>query len=228
MVALSTGVRGAPDAPRRSARGRPVQPWGSYWGQTVYASPVSADGRQTRSRNDPKASNVTTLAEWHTPPDLLTSDLRSLLYPYATTLCVIRDPAARLASAVYYQMDMKDRAAADARDAASFNAHIRDRLAKQLDRGHQTLFWPQVYFTPPCDVTLRFESLKRDFDGLMVRTGCPLRLPRQQGEYRGNRLVPLLAADVVATVRRMYAADYALFGRLAGMGLDELLANATN
>ena len=99
---------------------------------------------------------------------------------------------------------------------------------KQLNRGHQTFYWPQVYFTPACDVTLRFESLKRDFDGLIARTGCPLRLPRQQGGYRGNRLVPMLSEDVMVTVRRLYAADYALHARLAGMGLDELLANATN
>ena len=44
----------------------------------------------------------------------------------------------------------------------------------------------------------------------------------------GNRLVPLLADDVVASVRRMYADDYALVERLAGFDLDELLANATN
>ena len=73
---------------------------------------------------------------------------------------------------------------------------------------------------------LRFESLKRDFDGLMAKIGCPLRLPEQQKKARGNRLVPLLADDVVASVRRMYAEDYALVERLAGLGLDELLANA--
>ena len=43
-----------------------------------------------------------------------------------------------------------------------------------------------------------------------------------------SRLVPLLADDVVASVRRMYAEDYALVERLAGLGLDELLANATS
>ena len=40
--------------------------------------------------------------------------------------------------------------------------------------------------------------------------------------------MPLLAADVVASVRRMYADDYALVEHLAGFDLDELLANATN
>ena len=79
----------------------------------------------------------------------------------------------------------------------------------------------------PCDVVLRFESLKRDFDGLMAKIGCPLRLPPAR-ENRGNRLVPLLADDVVASVRRMYAEDYALVERLAGLGLDDLLANATS
>ena len=43
-----------------------------------------------------------------------------------------------------------------------------------------------------------------------------------------NRLVPLLADDVVASVRRMYADDYALVEHLAGFDLDELLANATS
>ena len=43
-----------------------------------------------------------------------------------------------------------------------------------------------------------------------------------------NRLVPLLADDVVASVRRMYADDYSLVKRLAGFDLDELLANATS
>ena len=42
---------------------RPVQPWGSYWHQKVYASPISPDGHQTRSRTDPKAGNVTARAE---------------------------------------------------------------------------------------------------------------------------------------------------------------------
>ena len=132
-----------------------------------------------------------------------------------------------LSSAVYYQMENKDRRRADAGDAASFNAHIRSRMAMQMRRGHQTFFWPQAYFTPFCDVVLRFESLKRDFDGLMAKIGCPLRLPPAR-EHRGNRLVPLLADDVVASVRRMYAEDYALVERLAGLGLDELLANATS
>ena len=36
------------------------------------------------------------------------------------------------------------------------------------------------------------------------------------------------ADDVVASVRRMYADDYALVKRLAGFDLDELLANATS
>ena len=84
------------------------------------------------------------------------------------------------------------------------------------------------YFTPFCDVVLRFESLKRDFDGLMAKVGCPLRLPEQRKKARGNRLVPLLADDVVASVRRMYADDYGLVERLAGFDLDELLANATS
>ena len=75
---------------------------------------------------------------------------------------------------------------------------------------------------------LRFESLKRDFDGLMAKVGCPLRLPEQRKKTRGNRLVPLLADDVVASVRRMYADDYALVERLAGLELYELLANATS
>ena len=87
-------------------------------------------------------------------------------------------------------------------------------------------FRSEVYFTPFCDVVLRFESLKRDFDGLMAKIGCPLRIPPAR-ENRGNRLVPLLADDVVASVRRMYAEDYALVERLAGFDLDELLANAT-
>ena len=125
-------------------------------------------------------------------------------------------------------MENKDRRRADAGDAASFNAHIRNRMAMQMRRGHQTFFWPQAYFTPFCDVVLRFESLKRDFDGLMAKIGCPLRLPEQQKKARGNRLVPLLAADVVASVRRMYAEDYSLVKRLAGLDLDELLANATS
>ena len=124
-------------------------------------------------------------------------------------------------------MENKDRRRADAGDAASFNAHIRSRMAMQMRRGHQTFFWPQAYFTPFCDVVLRFESLKRDFDGLMAKIGCPLRLPPAR-ENRGNRLVPLLADDVVASVRRMYAEDYALVERLAGLGLDDLLANATS
>ena len=89
-----------------------------------------------------------------------------------------------------------------------------------------THWWPQSYFTPFCDVVLRFESLKRDFDGLMAKIGCPLRIPPAR-ENRGNRLVPLLADDVVASVRRMYADDYSLVKRLAGLGLDDLLANAT-
>ena len=63
----------------------------------------------------------------------------------------------------------------------------------QMHRGHQTFFWPQSYFTPFCDVVLRFESLKRDFDGLMAKVGCPLRLPEQRKKARGNRLLPLLA-----------------------------------
>ena len=100
-------------------------------------------------------------------------------------------------------------------------------MAMQMRRGHQTFFWPQAYFTPFCDVVLRFESLKRDFDGLMANIGCPLRIPPAR-ENRGNRLLPLLADDVVASVRRMYAEDYALVERLAGLGLDELLANATS
>ena len=125
-------------------------------------------------------------------------------------------------------MENKDRRRADAGDAASFNAHIRSRMAMQMRRGHQTFFWPQAYFTPFCDVVLRFESLKRDFDGLMAKIGCPLRLPEQRKKARGNRLVPLLADDVVASVRRMYADDYALVEHLAGFDLDELLANATN
>ena len=37
-----------------------------------------------------------------------------------------------------------------------------------------------------------------------------------------------LADDVVASVRRMYAEDYALVERLAGLDLDDLLANATS
>ena len=43
----------------------------------------------------------------------------------------------------------------------------------------------------------------------------------------GKSLVPLLADDVVASVRRMYAEDYSLVKRLARFDLDELLANAT-
>ena len=77
-------------------------------------------------------------------------------------------------------------------------------------------------------MVLRFESLERDFDGLMAKVGCPLRLPEQRKKARGNRLLPLLADDVVASVRRMYADDYALVKRLAGLDLDELLANATS
>ena len=37
-----------------------------------------------------------------------------------------------------------------------------------------------------------------------------------------------MADDVVASVRRMYAGDYSLVKRLAGLGLEELLANATS
>ena len=226
MIALSE-YQGVVDAARRGERGRAVQPWGSYWHQKVYASPISPDGHQTRSRTDPKAGNMTPLAEWHCPPDILHPDRRNVMYPYPKTFCVVRDPLARLASAVYYQMENKDRRRADAGDAASFNAHIRSRMAMQMRRGHQTFFWPQSYFTPFCDVVLRFESLKRDFDGLMAKIGCPLRIPPAR-ENRGNRLVPLLADDVVASVRRMYADDYSLVKRLAGLGLDELLANATS
>ena len=40
--------------------------------------------------------------------------------------------------------------------------------------------------------------------------------------------MPLLADDVVASVRRMYADDYSLVKRLAGLDLDDLLANATS
>ena len=43
-----------------------------------------------------------------------------------------------------------------------------------------------------------------------------------------RHLICALADDVVASVRRMYAEDYALVERLAGLGLDELLANATS
>ena len=43
----------------------------------------------------------------------------------------------------------------------------------------------------------------------------------------GMPSIPLLADDVVASVRRMYADDYSLVKRLAGLGLDDLLANAT-
>ena len=75
---------------------------------------------------------------------------------------------------------------------------------------------------------MRFESLKRDFDGLMAKVGCPLRLPEQRKKAQGNRLVPLLADDVVASIKRMYADDYVLLERLAGFDLDELLANATS
>ena len=39
--------------------------------------------------------------------------------------------------------------------------------------------------------------------------------------------MPLLADDVVASIKRMYAEDYSLVERLAGLGLDDLLANAT-
>jgi len=62
----------------------------------------------------------------------------------------------------------------------------------------------------------------------MAKIGCPLRLPEQRKKARGNRLVPLLSDDIVASVRRMYADDYALVEHLAGFDLDELLANATN
>ena len=56
------------------------------------------------------------------------------------------------------------------------------------------------------------------------------RMPIQGEEVdaRTILLVPLLAADVVASVRRMYAEDYALVERLAGLELDDLLANATS
>ena len=77
-------------------------------------------------------------------------------------------------------------------------------------------------------MVLRFESLKRDFDGLMAKIGCPLRIPEQRKKARGNRLLPLLADDVVASIKRMYADDYSLVERLAGLGLDDLLANATS
>ena len=227
MIALSE-YQGVADGPRRGERGRPVQPWGSYWHQKVYASPISPDGQQTRSRTDPRMGNMTPLAEWHCPPDILHPDRRQVMYPYEKTFCVARDPLARLASTVYYQMENRDCRRADAGDAASFNAHIRSRMAMQMHRGHQTFFWPQSYFTPFCDVILRFESLKRDFDGLMAKVGCPLRLPEQRKKARGNRLVPLLADDVVASVRRMYADDYALVEHLAGFDSDELLANATS
>ena len=40
--------------------------------------------------------------------------------------------------------------------------------------------------------------------------------------------MPLLADDIVASVRRMYADDYALVEHLAGFDLDALLANATS
>ena len=74
----------------------------------------------------------------------------------------------------------------------------------------------------------------------MVKGPGPTRIPVKrnkprkqpiQGEEVDARtilLVPLLAADVVASVRRMYADDYALVERLAGFDLDELLANATS
>ena len=42
--------------------------------------------------------NMTPLAEWHCPPDLLDSDRRHVMYPYEKTFCVARDPLARLAS----------------------------------------------------------------------------------------------------------------------------------
>ena len=56
------------------------------------------------------------------------------------------------------------------------------------------------------------------------------RMPIQGEEVdaRTILLVPLLAADVVASVHRMYAEDYALVERLAGLELDDLLANATS
>ena len=74
----------------------------------------------------------------------------------------------------------------------------------------------------------------------MVKGPGPTRIPVKrnkpgkqpiQGEEVDARtilLVPLLAADVVASVRRMYAEDYALVERLAGLELDDLLANATS
>ena len=62
----------------------------------------------------------------------------------------------------------------------------------------------------------------------MAKIGCPLRLPEQRKRALGNRLVPLLADDVVASIKRMYADDYSLVKRLAGLDLDDLLANATS
>ena len=174
--------------------------------------------KESRSSGQPNAFTLTDGTFLTLPP----SSILTLVIPPSIASII-----ARLASAVYYLMENRDRRRADAGDAASFNAHIRTRMAMQMHRGHQTFFWPQSYFTPFCDVVLRFESLKRDFDGLMAKVGCPLRLPEQQKKTQGNRLVPLLADDVVASVRRMYADDYALVERLADLGLDDLLANAT-
>ena len=111
--------------------------------------------------------------------------------------------------------------------AAAQVAPRRRRLGRDASAFYRAEHAEDHYFTPFCDVVLRFESLKRDFDGLMAKIGCPLRIPPAR-ENRGNRLVPLLEDDVVASVRRMYAEDYALVERLAGLGLDELLANATS
>ena len=104
MIALSE-YQGVVDGARRGAGGRPVQPWGSYWHQKVYASPISPDGHQTRSRTDQRMGNMTPLAEWHCPPDILHPDRRNVMYPYPKTFCVVRDSVASTPSSRHSDRD---------------------------------------------------------------------------------------------------------------------------
>ena len=158
---------------------------------------------------------------------------RAQVYPHAETFCVLREPTQRLASVAGYHMGP------DSTNAIRLNAWVLDKLHKYKTDAFDGLgghLWPQTYWTPDCDVILRYESLAQDLNALTARVGCAVKAPANfvkppgpwpgvldtpsthafragWGSSRGN-LVPALSYEVLRAAKGVYRDDYALYEKL--------------
>jgi len=145
-------------------------------------------------------------SRWHVPPSLDTKIAE--YYGQCESFCVVRDPVARYRSALVWNhrhQCSRDDLTVDTLNDVKWYPYTGD-----------CHYIPQMAYvgcgpkeTRYCKHVLRFESLERDFNGLMADFGIPARLTLHSNAH--NCSVEL-RDDVKEAVRSYYAEDYAELG----------------